>query len=73
MPERIIEEHVHTGGGGGGALTALTVLLCCWCCWRSSISQVCWDDGSAHSGTTSTSKSRNPAWCYSFTKHRPDT
>jgi hypothetical protein len=27
MAERIIEEHVHSGGGGGGAMTALTVIL----------------------------------------------
>ncbi len=27
MTERIIEEHVHTGGGGSGAITALAVVL----------------------------------------------
>jgi hypothetical protein len=27
MPDRIIEEHIHTDGGGGSALTALVVVL----------------------------------------------
>ena len=27
MPDRIIEEHVHSDGGSGGALTALVVLV----------------------------------------------